>query len=77
MEQDNLIGRTIDKYDIIDEIARGGMATVYKARQQTVNRTVAIKVIDAEYAKDPTLMQRFRREVDLIATLQHPHILLS
>src|SRR6185369_4256821 len=75
MEQDNLIGRTIDKYEIIDQIARGGMATVYKARQPSIGRTVAIKVIDPEYAKDPTLMQRFRREVELIAELQHPHIL--
>jgi len=75
MQPDSLIGRSVDKYEIVDLIAHGGMATVYKARQPSIGRTVAIKVIDPEFAKDPTLMQRFRREVELIAELQHPHIL--
>jgi serine/threonine protein kinase len=78
MAQDPLIGTTVGNYEIVERIAQGGMATVYRGRQTTIGREgrrVAIKVIDAEYAKDPTLSERFRREVEMTADLQHPHIL--
>lgn len=72
---DNLTGRTLGQFEIMDEIGRGGMATVYRARQLTMNRIVAIKVLPRALMHDPSFIERFRREVDVIAHLEHPHIL--
>jgi len=74
-QQDELIGKKISQYTIIEEIGRGGMATVYKARQASMNRTVAIKVLPRHFMHDPDFLERFQREVDVIASLEHPHIL--
>ena len=73
--QDDLIGKQIGQYEIIEEIGRGGMATVYRARQKSMNRTVAIKVLPRHLLHDPGFFERFEREVDVIAHLEHPHIL--
>ncbi len=62
-------------YEIVEEIGKGGMAAVYRARQQSVDRDVAIKVILKGIAGDPAAVQRFQREAKLIARLEHPHIL--
>ncbi len=72
---DDLIGRTIGHYQILRELGRGGMATVYLARQTNMNRQVAIKVLPRVFLHDPTFLERFKREVQLIAELEHPHIL--
>lgn len=70
------IGQKIDKYEIIDQIGQGGMATVYRAHQKSIGRDVAIKVLDKSLIeKDPAYLDRFTREVQVIASLQHPHIL--
>ena len=42
---DDLIGKTLGQFEILDEIGRGGMATVYRARQRSINRMVAVKVL--------------------------------
>jgi serine/threonine protein kinase len=60
---------------VVEQIGQGGMATVYKAYQPALDRFVAIKVLPAAYAKDPTFMERFVREARAIAKLYHPHIL--
>jgi serine/threonine protein kinase len=73
--RDELIGKQLGQYEILDEIGRGGMATVYRARQQSMNRTVAIKVLPRHLLHDPGFYERFEREVDVIAHLEHPHIL--
>jgi serine/threonine protein kinase len=73
--KDNLIGRSLGQFEIIEEIGRGGMATVYRARQTSINRTVAIKVLPQTLLHDPSFYERFIREVDLVAHLEHPHIL--
>ncbi|GAB5494746.1 MAG: hypothetical protein Phog2KO_49610 [Phototrophicaceae bacterium] len=70
-----LIGQFLGQYEIIDEIARGGMATVYRARQASIGRDVAIKVLPSNFTHDRTFIDRFNREVEVIAQLQHPHIL--
>ncbi len=70
-----LIGQTIGQYEIIRELGRGGMATVYLARQKSIGRTVAIKVIPPNFTHDETFMQRFEREVQVISKLQHPRVL--
>lgn len=72
---DELIGKTLGQYQIIEEIGRGGMATVYSARQSSINRVVAIKVLPPNLLHDPSFYDRFEREVDVIARLEHPHIL--
>ena len=73
--QDDLIGRQIGQYEIMQELGRGGMATVYLAQQLNMTRQVAIKVLPREFLHDPQFIERFRREVQLIAELEHPHIL--
>ena len=73
--QDDLIGKVLGQYQIEQEVGRGGMATVYRARQQSMNRTVAVKVLPRNLLHDPTFYERFEREVDVIAHLEHPHIL--
>jgi len=72
---DDLIGKKFGQFEIIEEIGRGGMATVYRARQASMNRTVAIKVLPRQMLHDPGFYERFEREVDVIAHLEHPHIL--
>jgi serine/threonine-protein kinase len=73
--QDELIGKTLGQFEIIAEIGRGGMATVYRARQRSINRVVAVKVLPRALLHDPGFYERFTREVDVIAHLEHPHIL--
>ncbi|HMM29574.1 MAG TPA: serine/threonine-protein kinase, partial [Aggregatilineaceae bacterium] len=62
-------------YEILEPIGRGGMATVYRAHQPSMDRDVAIKIISAELAAEPEFAERFEREARIIARLQHPHIL--
>ena len=70
-----MVGQTIGPYEILDEIGRGGMARVYRAYQSSMDRFVAIKVIQKSIAADPASLERFVREARLIARLEHPHIL--
>lgn len=70
-----LIGTRLGQYLIKEQIAKGGMATVYLARQASMNRDVAIKVLPSNFTHDDTFLERFYLEVEVIAQLQHPHIL--
>lgn len=72
---DTLIGKTIGQYTILEEIGRGGMATVYSAMQLSMNRKVAIKILPQHFLHDKHFLARFKREVEVIAHLEHPHIL--
>lgn len=71
---DELIGKIIGGYQILSRIGEGGMATVYLARQQSMNRQVALKVLPKQYLKDDTYLQRFEREVNIVSQLEHRHI---
>src|SRR6476469_7671093 len=62
-------------YDLIEEIARGGMGVVYRAVQHGSQRQVALKMILAEQTATPGMMDRFRAEAEAIASLEHPNIL--
>ncbi|MFZ5916405.1 MAG: bifunctional serine/threonine-protein kinase/formylglycine-generating enzyme family protein [Chloroflexota bacterium] len=66
--------KTIGKYDILKELGRGGFALVYQARDPDLERVVALKVLAAHLTWDPTFAQRFRREAQTTASLDHPHI---
>jgi WD40 repeat protein len=64
----------IDGFELIDELGRGGMGVVYRARQLRPNRLVALKMISAGVHAGPRELERFRREADAVAQLQDPHI---
>src|SRR5262245_46174377 len=68
-----MVGRTIGKYRIVGQLGRGGMGTVYKAVDETLDREVAIKVLNPELA-DTDIMKRFRAEATTLAKLNHPEI---
>ena len=68
-----MIGRTIGKYRVVEQIGRGGMGTVYRALDETLDRPVALKVVNAELMDDDRL-QRFRSEAQTLARLSHPRI---
>jgi len=61
-------------YELIEEIAAGGMGVVYRARQQSLGRLVALKMIRPDYAGSAAEIQRFRNEAQTVAELDHPHI---
>jgi TolB-like protein/Tfp pilus assembly protein PilF len=63
------------RYDLIEEIGRGGMGVVYRAVQHGSQRQVAVKMILAEQAATPGMLERFHAEAEAIASLDHPHIL--
>ncbi len=63
------------RYDLIEEIARGGMGVVYRAVQHGSQRQVAVKMILAEQAATPGMIERFRAEAEAVAALDHPNIL--
>src|SRR5438874_8194064 len=66
--------RTLGPYQIVAEVARGGMATVYRALQPRLGRFVALKVLSAELSRDPDFVNRFEREARVAARLEHPNI---
>jgi serine/threonine-protein kinase len=63
-----------DRYEIVSEIAHGGMADVYLARDSKLDRPVALKVLSPELSRDPAFVERFRREAQSAAGLNHPNI---
>ncbi len=67
-------GDTIGTYEIIAPLGQGGMATVYKAYHGRLNRFVAIKMIHQAFSEDPSYLTRFEREAQIVAALEHPHI---
>src|SRR6185436_20535319 len=73
LTMDELINRSFGQFTIIEPIRQGGMSTVYKAYQESLDRYVAIKVL--AYNSDPQFVTRFKREARAIAQLQHPNIL--
>jgi serine/threonine-protein kinase len=71
----SLTGRLFtNRYEIQREIAQGGMAEVYLARDRLLERNVALKALFPEYAREPTFVERFRREAQAAANLNHPNV---
>ena len=71
----NLIGKIIgNRYEILEEVGLGGMATVYKAKDHVLNRLVAVKVLKDEFTTDTGFIKRFNTEAQAAASLSHPNI---
>src|SRR5262249_1528220 len=62
------------RYRLVDEIARGGMGTVYRATDTVLGREVAVKVLQEKYAPDSGTARRFADEAHITGQLQHPNI---
>jgi serine/threonine-protein kinase len=71
----DLIGQHLGQYHIQARLGVGGMATVYRAHQESIRRDVAIKVIETHLAQNPDFVTRFEREAHTSASLSHMHIL--
>jgi serine/threonine protein kinase len=69
-----MIGRTVSHYRIVDKIGEGGMGEVYRARDERLDRDVAIKVLPEAVAQDPERLARFEREAKLLASLSHQNV---
>ncbi len=70
----NLDGKAIKGYELAERIGSGGFGAVYRAYQSTIGREVAVKIILPGYANHPDFIRRFEREAQLIARLEHLHI---
>ncbi len=69
-----LVGKQLGKYQILEWLGRGGMASVYKATDPSRSVYVAIKVLPPVMAEYPQFSERFQREAELVMRLEHPHI---
>lgn len=69
-----MIGRTLGNYRIVRRLGEGGMGQVYLAEHPVIGKVVAIKVLPADFASDPGLVERFHREAAAMGALSHPNI---
>ena len=69
-----MVGKTLGHYEILEPLGAGGMGEVYRARDTTLDRDVAIKVLPEDFATDPERLARFEREAKLLASLNHANI---
>src|SRR5512141_1233929 len=67
-------GSRLGPYEVVSRIGGGGMGEVFRARDTRLDRTVAIKILPAEFAENPELKVRFEREARAISQISHPHI---
>jgi serine/threonine protein kinase len=67
-------GTRLGVYEILSLLGRGGMGEVYRARDTKLGRDVALKILPATFTNDPDRLARFRREAQVLASLNHPHI---
>jgi eukaryotic-like serine/threonine-protein kinase len=67
-------GSSVGSYKVLAAIGKGGMGEVYRAHDTKLKRDVAIKILPADFARDAQRVSRFRREAELLASLNHPNI---
>ena len=70
----SMIGKSLAHYEITNQLGKGGMGEVYRAKDQKLGRDVAIKVLPEEFARDADRVARFQREAKLLASLNHTNI---
>jgi len=70
-------GLLIGNYLILDKLGQGGMGMVFKARHRRLGKLGALKILPPSFARDPTAVQRFRREVQAAGRLQHPNLVAA
>src|SRR6516162_1164784 len=70
-----MIGRTLGHYRIVEQIGEGGMGKVFRARDDRLQRDVAVKIINPTAEGDPDRLRRFEQEARAAAALNHPNIL--
>jgi serine/threonine-protein kinase len=68
------LGTRLGQYEILSALGAGGMGEVYRARDAKLNRNVALKVLPEVFALDPDRLARFKREAQVLASLNHPNI---
>ena len=68
------MSRYIGDYEIVDELGRGGMGVVYKAREESLQRFVAIKMLGSQLVDNESIALRFMREARAVADLNHPNV---
>jgi serine/threonine protein kinase len=71
----SLVGRTFGDFELLAEIGRGGMGVVFKAKQTSLDRVVALKMLLSEHLQEPVRLARFLTEARTIANLDHPNII--
>ena len=65
-------GSNLGPFEVVGPLGAGGMGEVYRARDMRLDRTVAIKILPAQFSSDPVRKQRFEREAKTISSLNHP-----
>ena len=75
MNDDSMQSMQIGRYTVLEELGSGGFSTVYRVRDTVLGREVALKVMRPLLLSDPAFVERFKREAQVIAQLDHPHII--
>jgi hypothetical protein len=70
----SVVPRELGEYELLEELGRGGMGQVYKARHTKLDRVVAVKILSRGRLEDPRATTRFEREMRAIGRLNHPHV---
>ena len=72
-----LIGQTVSRYRILEEIGHGGMGVVFRARDEQLDRDVAVKILPPRIFPNQRARKRFHREAQVLAKLNHPNVAMA